>query len=137
MSESSNIQLTGFKKLLIEKHVTQRDLAAYLGVHENGINRILSSPTIKNSRLAVIAKCLSVKPADLLQIVFDAQMRGHGLKSEVTGSQIGVPKPANVVDKVSDSAVNEDIVLLLLDNLKVLKQCVEVLTQIMVRMDRV
>ncbi|WP_056928831.1 helix-turn-helix domain-containing protein [Candidatus Symbiothrix dinenymphae] len=137
MSESSNIQLTGFKKLLIEKHVTQRVLAARLGVHENGINRILSSSTINSDRLVVIAECLDVEYTDLLHIMFDAQMRGHGLKSEPIGSQIGVPKPANAVDTVSDSAANEDIVMLLLENLKVLKRCFEVLTQIMVRMDRV
>ncbi|GHT55042.1 hypothetical protein AGMMS49982_20550 [Bacteroidia bacterium] len=136
MSESSNIQLTGFKKLLIEKHVTQRDLAAYLGVHENGINRILSSSTINNSRLAVIAECLDVKFADLLQLVFDAQMREQGLTREPTASQIAVPKPVTVVDKVSDSAANEDIVLLF-ENLRVLKQTAEELTQIIVRMVKV
>ncbi len=114
----------------------KRDLAARLGVHENSINRILSSSTINNSRLAVIAECLSVKFADLLQLVFDAQMREQGLTREPTGSQIAVPKPATAINKVSDSAVNKDIVLLF-ENLKVLTHCVEELTQIMARMKQV
>ncbi|GHT53443.1 hypothetical protein AGMMS49982_16420 [Bacteroidia bacterium] len=136
MSESSDIQLTGFEKLLIEKHVTKRDLAARLGVHENSINRILSSSTINNSRLRAIAECLGVKFTDLLQLMFAAQMREHGLTHEPTGSQIAVPTPATAVDTVSDSVANEDIVLLF-ENLKLLKQSAEELTQIMVRMVKV
>ncbi|GHT53429.1 hypothetical protein AGMMS49982_16360 [Bacteroidia bacterium] len=136
MSENSDIQLTSFTKLLIEKHVTKRDLAARLGVHENSINRILSSSTINNSRLRAIAECLGVKFTDLLQLLFDAQMQEHRLENETTGSQIAVPKPTTAIDKVSDSVANEDIVLLF-ENLKLLKQCVEELTQIMVRMAKV
>jgi DNA-binding Xre family transcriptional regulator len=136
MSESSTIQLTNFGKLLLEKSVTKRQLAAHLGVHENGMIRILSSPDIKRSRLTQIAECLNMDVSALVELVFQSYQQEQHIK-EGAATRI-LPSPELPVASVSqagdasmgDQVASEAIVPLLAESINLQKQNGEVLKQI-------
>ncbi|GHT01801.1 hypothetical protein AGMMS49525_03590 [Bacteroidia bacterium] len=80
MNEISKIQLNNFNRLLMEKGLTKRQLAAHLGVHENGMNRILSCPDMKLKRLVSIATFLDIGESVLRQMIYESKVQEHALR---------------------------------------------------------
>ncbi|GHT47157.1 hypothetical protein AGMMS49965_25080 [Bacteroidia bacterium] len=123
MSEVSTIQLTNFGKLLLEKGITKRQLAKHLGMHENGMIRLLSNPDIKRSRLIQIAECLNETLATLEALVYHSKLQSQQIqdaaaeKRETIVEAVAEP-PAVTAEQVSDAsesdAVNSDTILPLL-----------------------
>ncbi|MDR0834930.1 MAG: helix-turn-helix domain-containing protein [Candidatus Symbiothrix sp.] len=131
MSEISKIQLNNFNRLLMEKGLTKRQLAEHIGVHENGMNRILSSPDIKLKRLTPIAEFLDMEVSALLKLVYESKMQEQALiqESEKTAIHTDISVKGEPSDSVNDYATKEATIILLSENLKLQKQTAELLQQ--------
>ena len=60
-------QKNTISRLLKEKGKTKRELAAFLNIHENGINRLISNKKISMERLEQIARFLDMS----MKVLFD------------------------------------------------------------------
>jgi transcriptional regulator with XRE-family HTH domain len=100
----SEIQKNNITKLLKENGKSKRELAAFLDIHENGINRLLGNPNISKLRLEQIADFLKVDITVLLKNVysFTPEIKTNGLNSKEFD-----------FERVSDYNVNEEMILLL------------------------
>jgi transcriptional regulator with XRE-family HTH domain len=98
-------------QLLKEKGKSKRELAVYLGIHENGINRVIGNQKIKKDRLEAIAAFLGMDSWELLHKIY--------------------PEPASSEDSgylsvhESPLAPSEEIILLLSDVIRGQKQISE------------
>ncbi|GHT19189.1 hypothetical protein AGMMS4957_02890 [Bacteroidia bacterium] len=143
MSEVSTIQLTNFGKLLLEKGITKRQLAKHLGMHENGMIRVLSNPDIKRSRLLQIAECLNETLATLEALVYHSKLQSQQIQDAAAEERTAIVEavaepPAVIAEQVSDAsesdAVNSDTILpLLAEILNLQKQIEALLKQIVVQ----
>ncbi|GHT19183.1 hypothetical protein AGMMS4957_02870 [Bacteroidia bacterium] len=143
MSEVSTIQLTNFGKLLLEKGITKRQLAKHLGMHENGMIRVLSNPDIKRSRLLQIAECLNETLATLEALVYQSKLQSQQIQDVAAEKRTAIVEavaepPAVTADQVSDAsegdAVNSETILpLLAEILNMQKQIEALLKQIVVQ----
>jgi DNA-binding Xre family transcriptional regulator len=68
----SEIRKNIIYRLLKEKKKTKRELAEFLGINENSISRMLSSPNISYVKLEKIANFLEVKVSDITEQAFIA-----------------------------------------------------------------
>jgi transcriptional regulator with XRE-family HTH domain len=105
----SEIQKNNITKLLKGKGKTKRELAAFLDIHENGINRLLGNPNISKLRLEQIADFLQIDISVLLKTVylFEHEANPNDLRPEEFS-----------LERVSDYNINEEIVLLLSEIIK-------------------
>ncbi|GHT74492.1 hypothetical protein AGMMS50262_07560 [Bacteroidia bacterium] len=71
MSEN---QKNSLEKLLKKNGKSKRELATFLDVHENGINRILSNRNISLKRLEEIAGFLELDIAIMLKTIYPAEL---------------------------------------------------------------
>ncbi|GHT06680.1 hypothetical protein AGMMS49525_15190 [Bacteroidia bacterium] len=125
MSEFSKIQLNNFNRLLMEKGFTKRQLAEYLGVHENGMNRILGCPDMKLKRLVPIATFLDMDRSVLTHMIYESNVQEHALLQGSEKSEIKDDRH----EMVNDSATKETTIIFLSENLKSQKQIAELLQQ--------
>ncbi|GHT26308.1 hypothetical protein AGMMS4957_21760 [Bacteroidia bacterium] len=115
MSEVSTIQLTNFGKLLLEKGITKRQLAQHLGMHENGMIRVLSNPDIKQSRLIQIAECLNETLATLEALVYQSKLQSQQIrdaaaeKRKAMAEALVEPPAVVTADQVSDASESDSV----------------------------
>ena len=120
MSES---QKNNIEKLLKQKNKSKRELAAFLDVHENGINRILDNRNISLKRLEEIAEFLAVDISVLLKSIYP--------------NELGAPKIYRSADFERSDEEEELVVNLfkIIENQQTINQLErkngEILTQIM------
>jgi hypothetical protein len=89
---------------LREQGKSKRSLSQFLNIHENGINRVLGSPTVGIDKLKLIAEFLDMEFLDLLtKLCYQSET------SNLEGNR--EPDKRIVSDKLLDS--NEKIILLL------------------------
>jgi len=81
-------QKDSITKLLKEKGKTKRELAVFLGIHENGINRLLGNPNIGLKRLEQIADFLEMDISILLKMIYSIKGGDSGF-NESLGDQVG------------------------------------------------
>jgi DNA-binding Xre family transcriptional regulator len=131
----SEIQKNNITQLLREKGKSKRELANFLEIHENGINRMLSNPDIRLKRLEQIADFLEVDVSILIKIVCSSKNKIIQSAMELDVEDIN--DLIHNSDKVSDSEINEELVLKLSETIKgqkliedMVKKNGEVLTEI-------
>lgn len=56
------------KIILIERGMTQKELASMVGVSDAGMSKLCSKPVWRTDRLAEVAKALDVKPSTLIEL---------------------------------------------------------------------
>ena len=120
MSES---QKNNIENLLKQKNKSKRELAAFLDVHENGINRILNNRNISLKRLEDIAEFLGFDISVLLKSIYP--------------NELGVPKFYKTSDFERSDEEDELVVNLfkIIENQQTINQLErkngEIMTQIM------
>jgi DNA-binding Xre family transcriptional regulator len=132
----SELQKNNITKLLKEKGKSKRELAHFLEIHENGINRMLSNPDIRLKRLEQIAKFLDIDVSILIKVVYSSKPRA--VPAETDFSLDEIPDfNLSEYDRVNDSEINEELVLKLSELIKgqkiigdMLRRNSEVLTEI-------
>jgi transcriptional regulator with XRE-family HTH domain len=65
-----DFQKNTIARLLKEKGKTKRELAAFLNIHENGINRIISNKKLNMERLEQIARFLNMNIKTLVDKIY-------------------------------------------------------------------
>ena len=95
-----------FEQLLKEKGKKKRDLAAFLEIHENGINRLIANSNISKKRLEQIAEFLGMDVTVLLHVLYSFEVENQSDEDEHTP------------DVVNDSDINEEIILKLSEIIK-------------------
>ncbi|MCL1937770.1 MAG: helix-turn-helix domain-containing protein [Candidatus Azobacteroides sp.] len=75
-------------KLLKEKGKSKRELAAHLGIHENGINRLLDNPNIGVKRLEQIADFLNTDISVFLKTIY-AFKNDDNAPNELSDDRVG------------------------------------------------
>jgi transcriptional regulator with XRE-family HTH domain len=95
-------QKDSITKLLKEKGKTKRELAIFLRIHENGINRLLGNPNIGLKRLEQIADFLEMDISILLKMIYS-----------IKNSDSAFDEPMD--DQVGDYEQNENFMLKLLE----------------------
>jgi plasmid maintenance system antidote protein VapI len=95
-----------FEQLLKEKGKKKRDLATFLKIHENGINRLIANSNISKKRLEQIAEFLGIDVTVLLHILYSFEVGDQSEKNEYK------------LDVVNDSDINEEIILKLSEIIK-------------------
>ncbi|MDR0680761.1 MAG: helix-turn-helix transcriptional regulator [Dysgonamonadaceae bacterium] len=117
----SEIQKNNITQLLKEKNKSKRELAHFLNIHENGINRMLSNPDIRLKRLEQIANFLDIDISILIKIVCFSK------KEIQSATELNVEKTNNVLytkihsSRACDSEIseiNEELVLKLSEVIK-------------------
>ena len=93
------------EQLLKEKGKKKRDLATFLDIHENGINRLIANSNISKKRLEQIAEFLGIDITALLHILYSFK---------VESSYYDEYEP----DIVNDSDINEEVILKLSEIIK-------------------
>lgn len=82
------IQQNNFNRILRENKKTKRELAKYLGIHENSMNRALNNPKMTLDRIGQIAKYLSMDTLELLKQLYYLPNYGAAYNENNTGVHI-------------------------------------------------
>jgi len=102
----SKTQKDKINQLLNEKGKKKRELAAFLEIHENGINRLINNPNISKKRLEQIAEFLKIDISTLLHSIY-------AIESE---ELLEEDNPSS--DIVNDSEISEELILKLSEIIK-------------------
>jgi transcriptional regulator with XRE-family HTH domain len=97
----SETQKNTISKLLKERGRTKRELATFLDIHENGINRLIGNSKISMERLEQIARFLDMNMKTLFDKIYPKPVSADSLTDV-----------SSVHDKIYDNDVEEIIVLL-------------------------
>jgi DNA-binding Xre family transcriptional regulator len=127
----SEIQKNNVFQLLKDKGKSKRDLANFLQIHENGINRMLTNPNIRLGRIEQIAYFLGVDISILIKVICSS-------KSKIILSEVGSEVAESMNDFIHETPNdNEKLVLKLSEVIKgqriiedTMKKNGEILTEI-------
>jgi DNA-binding Xre family transcriptional regulator len=115
----SEIQKNNFTQLLKEKGKSKRELANFLEIHENGINRMLSNPDIRLKRLEKIADFLDIDVSILIKIVYSSKHEAIPYATEMDTEETNdLIYSKSHSDRVNDSEISEELVLKLSEVIK-------------------
>lgn len=116
-SYMSEIQKNNITRLLKQKRKTKRELAEYLSMHENGMNRLLGNRNISMKKLERIATFLEM---DINELIKQLYAEEEETKKENENGEEGVAK-------VNEPEPSQELILLLSDVIKGQKQIQETL----------
>jgi transcriptional regulator with XRE-family HTH domain len=106
-------QKNNISQLLKESGKSKRDLANFLKIHENGINRILANSNIRLGRLEQIAEFLNIDVSVLIKLVCSSKSKAVSPETDSDATE-GVN---NLIyakfhnNRVSDSEGSEELVI--------------------------
>jgi DNA-binding Xre family transcriptional regulator len=105
---------------LKESGKSKRDLANFLKIHENGVNRVLANSNIRLKRLEQIAEFLNIDISVLIKFVCSSKSKVVSPDTELDAMKNtnGLIHEESHNDKVSDSENNEKFVLKLSEAIK-------------------
>jgi transcriptional regulator with XRE-family HTH domain len=116
----SEIQKNNISRLLKESGKSKRDLANFLQIHENGMNRILANSNIRLKRLEQIAEFLNIDVSVLIKLVCSSKSKTVSTETESDATEntndLIYEEPDN--NKVSDSERNGKLFLKLSEAIK-------------------